>query len=196
MGNSQWCYATVIFFMILVVAISAQPLQHITLWEKIIDNFHAVEKGLLYRSKQLSCKKLRAYVERFNIKTIINLRGKNKSALWWHQEKKCVQELGIKFFNIASNASRPSTKHEICQILSLYDHAPKPILIHCYSGSDRTGEAAALWCLDQQNNRKAACKQLSWRFGHIQSRRPYKIKLIKVWSGRKWLIHHYNPNLL
>lgn len=191
-----------IFIFELTSIISASPrkmhkLSRISVWGRIFDNFHAVQPGLLYRSRQLSYRKFAYYIKKFQIKTVINLRGKNKSTRWWQQEKMCTKKFGLQFFNIASNASRPSTKHEICQLLALYDHAPKPILIHCYSGSDRTGEAAAIWVIDRQQpqNKKLALKQLSWKYGHIQSRRPDKAQLIKMWQGREWLIDHYHSFL-
>lgn len=192
-----------LFYIIFVIATNIFASSHknniprVNLWERLFDNFHIVQPGLLYRSAQLSYRKLMHYIKKFKIKTIINLRGKNKHTEWWQQEKKCAQKFDIQFFNIASSALRPSTKHEICQLLALYDHAPKPILIHCYSGSDRTGEAAAIWILDKQNkNKKQALKQLSWWYGHLKTRRPYKSQFIKAWQGRDWLTHSYHHTFL
>lgn len=169
----------------------------VNLFEKIFDNFHEVQPGFLYRSAQLSYRKFAHYIKKFKIKTIINLRGKNKHAKWWQQEKIYAQKFGAQLFNIATSALRPSTKHEICELLALYDHAQKPILIHCYSGSDRTGEAAALWALDQQHkSMHQALKQLTWKYRHFRIKHPYKSKLIKVWQGRDWLTQTYHPFLL
>ncbi len=164
---------------------------------RVIDNFHIVEPGCLYRSAQLSLKKLHSYAKKFEIKTIINLRGKHKNDLWWRIEKQCAKSLGINLFNIQMSAVRPSTKSEIAQLLALYDHAQRPILIHCRGGADRTGEAAALWILDKQKKSKYfACKHLSWKYRHFRSLCPFKIQFICAWQGREWLIKNYSPEAL
>lgn len=171
--------------------------QCITLWESLVDNFHTVESGELYRSAQLSCRKLSRYIKKFEIKTIINLRGKQKTATWWRKEKLCAKKRGVRFFDIQMSAVRPSTKHEIGQLLALYDHAPKPILVHCLGGADRTGEAAALWVLDQQKkSKRQALKHLEWKYRHFRRWRPYKSRLVKAWRGREWFIQKYDQTCL
>jgi len=171
-----------------------KKMARISLLERLFDNFYAVEHGQLYRSAQLSYRKLAHYIRKFQIKTIINLRGKNKSERWWQQEKICAQKLSVQLFDIPMSARRLPSKHEISQLLALYDHAPKPILIHCYSGADRSGEAAALWALDRQGkNKRAALKQLSFKYWHLRSRRQHKTQFIRLWSGRDWLLKAYNP---
>lgn len=166
----------------------------ISVLEKLFDNFYAVEHGKLYRSAQLSARKCAYYIKKFQIKTIINLRGKNSTQDWWQKEKALARELGAQLFDIPMSACRFSSKHEITQLLALYDYAPKPILIHCYSGADRSGEAAALWALDQQGkNKREALRQLSFKYWHLRSRHPHKAQFINLWKGRDWLLKNYNP---
>jgi hypothetical protein len=45
---------------------------------------------------------------------------------------------------------------------------PKPMLIHCWGGADRTGLASALYLygVKHQGSDQAA-EQLSWRYGHL-----------------------------
>lgn len=162
---------------------------------KFFDNFHTVQKNALYRCKQLPAYRLKKYVQRNNIKTVINLRGKNKDKKWWQEEKKLTQELGLHYHNIAMNSRRLSKREELIELLYLYKMAPKPILIHCKSGIDRTGEAAALWVLEmQRKSKKYAFKHLSWRYGYLRYRKPAKYFLVKMWDGISWLINHYSPD--
>jgi hypothetical protein len=44
----------------------------------------------------------------------------------------------------------------------------RPGLIHCKSGADRAGLAAALYVLIEGGSSAQALAQLSWRFGHIK----------------------------
>lgn len=153
---------------------------HLSSIRKLIDNFHSVESGKLYRSKQLSSKNLNRYIKKLGIKTIINLRGKNKDQKWWCEEKEAAKKNNLLFCNIAMNSNTNPTPEQIKKLFHLYQKAPKPILIHCHSGIDRSGEAAALWVLNQQNkNKKEALKQLSLRYGYLKWFHPTKKKFIK-----------------
>ena len=160
---------------------------------RITENFHTVQKNKLYRSAQLSPQTLRKYIQHHKIKTVVNLRGMNPTETWWQQEQEVCQDSNVQFFNIAMSAQTMTSKENLITLLDIYRTAPKPILIHCYSGADRTGEAAALWCLEiQKQRRKHAKKQLSPWYGHFKSKYPAKDFLIDIWRGRAWLEHKYD----
>ncbi|MFH1644642.1 MAG: tyrosine-protein phosphatase [bacterium] len=153
---------------------------HLSTCRKLFDNFHAVESGKLYRSKQLSSKNLNRYIKKLGIKTIVNLRGKNEDKDWWQQEKNITDENNICLFNISMNSNLNPTPKQIKKLLNIYQNAPKPILIHCRSGVDRSGEAAALWVLNQQKKEKTqALKQLSLKYGYLKWFHPAKKQFIK-----------------
>lgn len=174
---------------------NSTPTKYISLncIKKLFDNFHTVEPGALYRSGQLSAQKLAKYIQKLGIKSIINLRGKNADKRWWQEEQACAKRFGVHHYNIAMSARRFPYKQELIQLLQLYDHAPRPMLIHCQGGSDRTGEAAALWVLDQQKKSKQeALRQLSLKYRHITFRNPHKKVFIKtIWQDRSWLLSDY-----
>jgi len=169
---------------------------HINCIRKLFDNFHAVEPGVLYRSKQLSKKRLEKYIKRLHLKTIINLRGPNPTMPWWQKEKALAKKYDIKFYSLAMTAHNMPLKKHLLELLHIYETAPKPILIHCYSGADRTGEAAALWVLEQQKKqKKTALKQLSFKYGYLRSKNPAKHLFISIWQGKNWLKATYDPRL-
>jgi hypothetical protein len=59
---------------------------------------------------------------------------------------------------------------------------------------DRSGEAAALWVLEEQGKpKKDALKHLSLKYGYLKFRRPKKHLLISIWQGKRWLNQEYNP---
>jgi protein tyrosine/serine phosphatase len=163
---------------------------------EIVDNFHCVEKNALYRSGQLSVKRLEHYIRKYNIKTIINLRGINEYSSWWQKEHALAEKMNIDIYDIAMTAKQFSSKENILLLLKLYEFAPKPILIHCSLGSDRTGEASALWKLAVENkSKKEALKQLSLKYLHLKQRYPKKRSFIKMWQGINWLNNEYDPDL-
>ncbi len=149
-------------------------------------NFHTVEKGKLYRSAQPSPKYLEKIITQKNIKTIINLRGKNKEARWWKDEKAITEKYGIKFINIALSANQLTSDQKMEELIEHFITSPKPILIHCRSGRDRTGEVAALWVYFYQKNLKKALNQLSFfPYTHLSFLHPQKRLFIKKYLPQK-----------
>lgn len=83
-------------------------------------------------------------------------------------------------FNTHMTAKKFISKEKPISLLYIYDTAPTPILVHCSSVRDRTGEAAAIWVLEMIGLKKdKALEQLVFiPFFHIQSLHPAKAFLI------------------
>ena len=181
-----------VYTMLLLFLMCSAHLQAFV--QRFCENFHTVEKGKLYRSGQLKPNRLEHYLKKYTIKTVINLRGRNPLEPWWLNEFFTTQRLGVTLHDIAMNSYTLPPKKHLIKLLHLYKSEPKPILIHCLSGADRTGEAAALWVLEQQKkNKRIAQQQLSLRYGYLKRRKPAKYLLIKIWQNLTWLIKKYKP---
>jgi protein tyrosine/serine phosphatase len=131
-------------------------------------NFHPVIDGQLYRSAQPTAEQLVSYVRANGIKTVINLRGYHPGVEWYDQEVATTKDLGIKHIDFGMSASKMISPQKAAEIVSLMASAPKPILIHCQSGADRSGLVAALYVrkvagLDDYR----AQGQLSFYYGHV-----------------------------
>jgi len=153
------------------------------------DNFTTIEPNVLYRTRQLSANELDYYMKKYNIKTVVNLRGKQRKKRWWKQEQKTVLENNGLLFDIRMSAYALTPLEKLKQLADIFITAPTPILIHCKAGVDRTGEAAAFYKLMNGSETKVALKQLSSKFGHSKYAFPNKQKLIKE-------INTIYPNLL
>ncbi|YCI06111.1 tyrosine-protein phosphatase (plasmid) [Ensifer sp. D2-11] len=134
---------------------------------QLTGNFHEVLPGQLYRSAQPSAADIAGYARHFGIKTIVNLRGQSKEA-WYRQEVGAANRAGIAHFDFRLSASKRVSPHQARHLIALLHHAPKPILIHCQAGADRTGLAAVLYLkqiagIDEETSER----QLSARYGHI-----------------------------
>ncbi|EFC91193.1 protein tyrosine/serine phosphatase [Dethiosulfovibrio peptidovorans DSM 11002] len=134
-------------------------------------NFHTVSKGVLYRSAQLNLDRLSRYVETHSIKSIVNLRGPQAGRRWYRREKEFSLSKGIVHADFDLSAIRKIPVQELDRILEFMRNAPKPILIHCYAGADRTGLIAALWRLaeDRDAPLQALNRQLCWMKGHFST---------------------------
>ena len=131
-------------------------------------NFHAVVPGEFYRSAQPSAATIARYQRDQGIRTIINLRGENADEPWYQEEIAAAREFSIRHVDFRVSAKRGLTKKQAWQLIEIMERAPKPLLVHCESGVDRSGLASALYLAAVERAGEAAAEeQLSLRFGHI-----------------------------
>ena len=131
-----------------------------------LDNFHAVIPGKIYRSGQMSASHLQSHVETSGIRTIVNLRGANPGESWYRDEIESAQSGGLVHIDLPIDSVFP-TKNELRELTKVLETCPKPVLLHCQSGIDRTGIASAMACLllDDDCTPELALGQLTWQYG-------------------------------
>lgn len=135
---------------------------------QLVGNFHTVIPGTLYRAAQITPERLSDYKTQYGVRTIINLRGATPGSAWYDAELKASYELGISHLDFRMSASRLLSRQRAAELIALMRSAPKPLLIHCRAGADRTGLASALYLAAIAGaQEEAAERQLSVRFGHI-----------------------------
>lgn len=131
-------------------------------------NFHTVIAGELYRSAQPTASQIESYAQNYGIRTIVNLRGASKNASWYTDEISTAQRLGIKHIDFRMVSSRELTAEQADQLVALLKDAPKPILIHCQAGADRTGLVSVIYSHQIAGvPTEKAEQQLSLYFGHV-----------------------------
>jgi protein tyrosine/serine phosphatase len=132
------------------------------------NNFHAISDGEAYRSAQPTAGEIEAYKIKYNISTIINLRGSNSGKSWYDSEIQISKDLGIDHIDFDMSSKKELTSEKALSLIRLMEFAPKPILIHCREGADRSGLAAAFYLAAVKKSGEAAAeRQLSIRFGHV-----------------------------
>jgi protein tyrosine phosphatase (PTP) superfamily phosphohydrolase (DUF442 family) len=113
------------------------------IWTFVINsNFHEVVKGKIYRSGQPRPEQLCSWVNRYNIKTIINLRG--PKAPHAADEAQLAKELNVRIVFIELSAYKLITCEQFNELLNVLETAQQPVLIHCKSGIDRAGTISTL----------------------------------------------------
>ena len=131
-------------------------------------NFHAVRDGVLYRSAQLGKEQFAAAIREHDIKSILNLRGAHPGERWWEDEMAASRENGVAHYDIALSSKRFVPEQQVEQILAVLRAAPKPLLVHCKSGADRTGLVSALYRYAVEHADAAeADRELSLAYGHF-----------------------------
>lgn len=87
---------------------------------------------------------------------------------WYLQEVEGADRAAITHFDFRLSASKRLSPQQARQLIALLQTAPKPILIHCQAGADRTGMAAMLYLQQIAGiDEEISERQLSVRYGHI-----------------------------
>ncbi|MFT4151866.1 MAG: tyrosine-protein phosphatase [Paracoccaceae bacterium] len=135
-------------------------------WLQAGGNFHTVLAGEVYRSAQPSAKELDEWTRAHGIRSVLNLRGASDQP-WYRDEVAAAGRLGLTHADFAMRASQVLTESRARELIALMQSLPKPLLIHCQHGADRTGLAAALYLAAAGRGEAAAEGQISFRYGHV-----------------------------
>ena len=77
-------------------------------------------------------------------------------------------QLGVTHYDVKLSAIREVESETLSTILAIMRQAPKPLLIHCQSGADRSGLIAAVYLFAIEGQRaEAAAQQLAFFYGHF-----------------------------
>ncbi len=131
-------------------------------------NFHEVVPGEVYRAAQPSPEKVAAYASRYHIRSILNLRGPNPGKPWYDREVAAAQAANIQLIDVPILSRKALTREQVEALIETMKNAPKPLLIHCQAGANRTGLASALYLAAiSKEDEFTAQGQLSPYYGHI-----------------------------
>lgn len=135
-------------------------------------NFHKVNDDI-YRSAQPDEDEMYSMYTFECIKSVLNLREH-------HSDKGKIGKLKLALYEIPLEAGK-ITEADLVRILRTVKNAPKPILIHCRHGSDRTGVAVAAcrivfenWSVEQ-----AVAELTTPQYGHHKKLFPNLPELLR-----------------
>ena len=176
-------------------------------------NVHVVQAGRVYRSAQLtgvgiqsetarlSGHGLADVLEKYRIRTVINLRGKSDDANWYSAETAICRSHNAAHIDIPFSAVRMPPPDSLRELLAAFDRAPYPVIFHCQAGADRTGLVAAIYAhlYEGQPLDEAERTQLTWEHGHFSWSKTHPMDDFftlyrKTGAGmglREWIVEKY-----
>jgi protein tyrosine/serine phosphatase len=155
------------FFIVVLIALLAVTGSY-ALYMVEIGNFHEISPGEAYRSAQLDKAQLEHYIKKYGIRSILNLRGENPNLKWYRDEITVSDAYNLAHYDLSLSSDREPGEEDMRKLLDVFRHAPRPILIHCKAGADRSGLVAAMWkVIVDKEPKSEAKKQLSFFYGHI-----------------------------
>ena len=135
---------------------------------QLLGNVHVVVAQQFYRSAQLDKVTLARVIQEHGIKSILNLLGASPSKPWYADEIAVSKALRVEHYDYGISADEFVAPDKIDEILNIVRDAPKPILVHCKNGADRSGLIAAVYLANIQGVIvDEAAGQLSLYYGHF-----------------------------
>jgi protein tyrosine phosphatase (PTP) superfamily phosphohydrolase (DUF442 family) len=123
-----------------------------------------VRPGRVYRSGQMTADGFADAVERYQIRTILNVQDEYPDpainrGFWDHRrvkESELCRDLGVRYIHLAPRLisrrlvpeQRPTVIDEMLSILD--DESNYPVLIHCHAGLHRTGILTAIYRMEYE----------------------------------------------
>jgi protein tyrosine phosphatase (PTP) superfamily phosphohydrolase (DUF442 family) len=107
-------------------------------------NFGPVFDRTIYRSGQMGPDQLARTIRQYRIQTVLNLRGPNLEAEWYRSERKATLRAGATQVDVPLASDQWLSRDQARTLLEILDTCPKPLLVHCEWGAERTGLVAAI----------------------------------------------------
>ena len=122
-------------------------------------------------------------------------------------EREACRKAGIELVDFKLSSRELPTRDEILALDAIFARLPRPFLMHCKSGADRAGFAAALYLMLQKGlSAEEAQQQLSWRFLHVRGASTGVLHFLlerfaadtarEPMSFREWIASRYDPAAL
>ncbi|MEM9431674.1 MAG: tyrosine-protein phosphatase [Pseudomonadota bacterium] len=104
------------------------------------------------------------------LKTVLNVRGASDWGSYLLEREACARHGLVLIDHRLRSRGAPSVG-QVLGLLNIFETAERPLVIHCKSGADRAGLAAAVCRLGAGHPPRLAAAELSLRFLHIRAAR-------------------------
>jgi len=170
-------------------------------------NFHWICEGEAARSSQAFFGGLKRLMAGHGLKAIINLRGENADLSWWRYERAVCARLGAQHIDAMMDSRHLPTRAMLTVLLEALATAPRPFLLKCSGGHDRTALAAALFVIHRdgwQAQARAAAQFDAQTYGHkpkthqhwLKPFLQFAIEDAKGMALSDWIRTQYEPQQL
>ncbi len=163
-------------------------------WITLTDNFATVVDGQVYRSAQMDASGLARAVRDHRVRTVLNLRGYHPESAWYRDERGTTLGWGATQVDIALSSCEWMSRAQIKALVDVLGSCEKPVLLHCWHGSERSGLVSALAILVREGSTLAEARRqfsarylfVPWGDGVVTLRH---LEQYEAWLGRNGLAH-------
>jgi hypothetical protein len=163
-------------------------------WVHLTGNFASVVEWQVYRSAQMGASSLARAVRDHRVRTVLNLRGHHPESAWYRAERGTTVGWGATQVDIALSSCEWMSRAQMKALVDVLGSCERPLLLHCWHGSERSGLASALAILLREGSTLAEARgQFSprylfvpWGDGVVTLRH---LEQYEAWLGRKGQAH-------
>jgi len=144
-------------------------------------NFHWIERGKAARSAQAYMGFLGPFLRAHGIRALVNLRGSNPGYFWWRHETRVCAKESVLHRDVRLNSRQLPLPAMLADLLDACDEVPRPFLLKCSGGQDRTSLAAALFVVHRHGwsaFAKAEHQFARWPYLHLPHARQRWLRLL------------------
>src|SRR5690606_6151821 len=153
------------------------------------ENLMAVVPGGVYRSAQPSGSELDAFIDRLGLRSVLNLRGERGGSEWLAEERAVSRARGVEHYTVRLSAKDLPPAQRLREIVAILDGAPRPLLLHCQGGVERSGLVGAVAVLLEGGDLAAARAQFAPSKGFIswisRSELPRLLDRYEAWLAER-----------
>ena len=165
-------------------------------------NFHWIREGEAARSSQAHFGGLKPLMLRHGLKAIVNLRGENSDLSWWRYERRVCAAIGARHFDTMLDSRKLPTQAMLVCLVDVLEESPRPLLLKCSGGQDRTGLGSALFLIMREG--WAVRGEAEMQFARFPKTHQRWLKLFVAFAeedsaGRpiaEWVRDRYEPERL
>ncbi|MEY4504809.1 MAG: hypothetical protein RL154_1105 [Pseudomonadota bacterium] len=136
-------------------------------------NFHKIDDNM-YRSSQPTTYQLKNRIEKYGIKTIINIRGYPEHSPLRALEEDMCKKMGVKLVYVEAFSRKIPEIKTLLAFKRAFDEIEYPAMMHCKSGADRAGLGSVLyshWNMGKSVAESVKTQLKLFPFGHIKHAR-------------------------
>lgn len=150
-------------------------------------NLHTVVEGKIYRSAQPSGEQLAEWIEDLSLRSVVNLRGRKShdDRRWLVEEIATAERAGIEHVSIRMSAGDVPPAQTLRELVRTLDTAPRPLLLHCKAGAERSALAAAVVVLLETGDLDAARAEFALDKGFVHWINPRLPRVLDAYAA--WL---------
>jgi protein tyrosine phosphatase (PTP) superfamily phosphohydrolase (DUF442 family) len=133
-------------------------------------NAGEVVAGRVYRSAQLSPAALEKAARAHDLKAVVCLM-RYEQPMFRGAEADKLGQLGVALRWVPVSNTRLPTRSELLRLIEMVETAPRPVLVHCQTGADRTGLVSALFAMHDEGMGFDAAERKHVTLAHLHTGR-------------------------
>jgi protein tyrosine phosphatase (PTP) superfamily phosphohydrolase (DUF442 family) len=158
-------------------------------------NLHPVVAGQIYRSAQPSEREIDRWVPELGLRSIVNLRGAKgrDDRRWLAEERVAASRNGVAHMSLRMSSDDIPPAQTLRELVRILDTAPRPLLLHCAAGAERSALASAAAVLLEGGDLAAARAEFALDKGFVYLVNPRLPRVLDEYE--QWLAgEHTTPD--